>query len=155
MEQSNLAKNLSSLRRASGLSQEKAAEAAGVTRQALAKWESGETTPDILHSDKLAELYGVSLDDLLHYEQKPGSVPPPPRGKHVFGVVQMGDRGQLVIPKRARELFNLNRGDTLVVLGDTNPGTAGIALVPAQFFTGLLELANQVQQDAERKESEP
>lgn len=154
MEQSNLAKNLSTLRRASGLSQEKAAEAVGVTRQALAKWESGETTPDVLHCDKLAELYGVSLDDLLHFEQKPGSVPPPPRGKHVFGVVQMGERGQIVIPKRARELFDLSRGDTLVVLGDTNPGTAGIALVPAQFFTSLLELANQVQQDADKKEDE-
>ena len=56
MEQNNLAKNLSALRRAAGLSQEKAAEAAGVTRQALAKWESGETTPDVLHCDKLAEL---------------------------------------------------------------------------------------------------
>lgn len=154
MEQSNLAKNLSVLRRASGLSQEKAAEAVGVTRQALAKWEAGETTPDVFHSDKLAELYGVSLDDLLHFEQKPGSVPPPPRGKHVFGVVQVGERGQIVIPKRARELFGLNRGDTLVVLGDTNPGTAGIALVPAQFFTSLLELANQVQQDEDRKETE-
>lgn len=155
MEQSNLAKNLSTLRRASGLSQEKAAEAVGVTRQALAKWESGETTPDVFHSDKLAELYGVSLDDLLHFEQKPGSVPPPPRGKHVFGVVQMGERGQIVIPKRARELFGLNRGDTLVVLGDTNPGTAGIALVPAQFFTSLLELANQVQQEEDKKEEQP
>lgn len=152
MEQNNLAKNLSALRRAVGLSQEKAAEAAGVTRQALAKWESGETTPDVLHCDKLAELYGVSLDDLLHFEQKPGSVPPPPRGKHVFGVAQMGERGQIVIPKRARELFNLNRGDTLVVLGDTNPGTAGIALVPAQFFTSLLELANQVQEKREEEE---
>lgn len=155
MEQSNLAKNLSTLRRASGLSQEKAAEAVGVTRQALAKWESGETTPDVVHSDKLAELYGVSLDDLLHFEQKPGSVPPPPRGKHVFGVVQMGERGQIVIPKRARELFGLNRGDTLVVLGDTNPGTAGIALVPAQFFTSLLELANQVQQEEDKREEQP
>ena len=152
MEQSNLAKNLSSLRRASGLSQEKAAEAAGVTRQALAKWETGETTPDVLHCDRLAELYGVSLDDLLHFEQKPGSVPPPPRGKHVFGVVQMGERGQIVVPKRARELFNLNRGDTLVVLGDTNPGTAGIALVPAQLITGLFELASQIQQDADGKD---
>lgn len=143
MERNNLSKNLSALRKAVGLSQEKAAEAAGVTRQALAKWESGETTPDILHCDKLAELYGVSLDDLLHFEQKPGGVPPPPRGKHVFGVVQLGERGQIVIPKRARDIFGLNRGDTLVVLGDTNPGTAGIALVPARFLTGLLELANQ------------
>lgn len=155
MEQNNLAKNLSALRRAAGLSQEKAAETVGVTRQALAKWESGETTPDILHSDKLAELYGVSLDDLLHFEQKPGSVPPPPRGKHVFGVVQIGERGQIVIPKRARELLNLKRGDTLVVLGDTNPGTAGIALVPAQLLTGLMELAREVQEDTEKKEREP
>ena len=152
MEQSNLAKNLSALRRSSGLSQEKAAEAAGVTRQALAKWEAGETTPDVLHCDKLAQLYGVSLDDLLHFEQTPGSVPPPPRGKHVFGVVQMGERGQIVVPKRARELFSLNRGDTLVVLGDTKPGTAGIALVPAQFITGLFELASQIQQDADGKD---
>lgn len=154
MEQNNLAKNLSALRRAMELSQEKAAEAVGVTRQALAKWESGETTPDVLHCDRLAELYGVSLDDLLHYEQKPSGFPPPPRGKHVFGVAQMGERGQIVIPKRARELFNLSHGDALVVLGDTNPGTAGIALVPAQFFANMLELANQVQQDAERKEAE-
>ena len=124
----------------------------GVTRQALAKWEAGETTPDILHSDKLAELYGVSLDDLLHYEQKPGGFPPPPRGTHVFGVVQMGERGQVVIPKRARELFSLGKGDTLVVLGDTNPGTAGIALVPAQLLTSLLELAGQVQEETEKRE---
>ena len=152
MELSSLAKNLSALRRANGLSQERAAEAVGVTRQALAKWEAGETTPDILHSDKLAELYGVSLDDLLHYEQKPGGFPPPPRGKHVFGVVQMGERGQIVIPKRAREIFRLERGATLVVLGDTNPGTAGIALVPAQLLTSLLELAGQVQEETEKRE---
>ena len=101
-------------------------------------------------------MYDVSLDDLLHFDQKPGNIPPPPRGKHVFGAVQLGERGQIVIPKRARELFGLNRGDTLVVLGDTNPGTAGIALVPAQFLTGLLELANQHQQDAENaEENEP
>ena len=49
----------------------------------------------------------MSLDDLLHFDQRPGNIPPPPRGKHVFGVVQMGDRGQIVIPKRARELFGL------------------------------------------------
>ena len=156
MEQSNLAKNLSSLRRSTGLSQEKAAEAVGVTRQALAKWESGETTPDVLHCDKLAELYGVSLDDLLHFQRKPGGPPtPPPRGKHIFGVVQMGERGQIVVPKRAREIFGLKRGDSLVVLGDTNPGTAGIALVPTQLMTSLLDLANQIQQDAEQKEREP
>ena len=145
-------KMVSALRRLSGLSQEKAAEAVGVTRQALAKWELGESTPDLLRCDALAALYDVSLDDLLRFDQRPGRLPLPPRGKHIFGVVQMGERGQIVIPKRARELFNPNRGDTLVVLGDTNPGTAGSALVPAQFLTALMEVATQVQQEADRKE---
>lgn len=36
--------------------------------------------------------------------------------------------------------------------GDTNPGTAGIALVPAQLLTSLLELAGQVQEETEKKE---
>ena len=151
MNSNHLARNLSGLRQASGLSQEKVAEAVGVTRQAVAKWELGESTPDVLHCDALAELYGVSLDDLLHFDQKGASVPVPPRGKHVFGVAQVGERGQIVIPKRARELFNLDRGDTLVVLGDTNPGTAGIALVPAEFVTSLLDLAGQIQE----REEEP
>jgi len=152
MEQNNLAKNLSTLRRSAGISQEKAAQSVGVTRQALAKWESGETTPDVLCCDRLAELYGVSLDDLLHFEQKPNSLSPPPRGKYVFGVAQMGERGQIVIPKRARELFGLERGSTLVVLGDTNPGTAGIALVPARLLTELWDVARQMQPDEDEEE---
>lgn len=149
MNSENLARNLAGLRRASGLSQEKVAEAVGVTRQAVAKWELGETTPDVLHCDALAALYQVSLDDLLHFDQKGTCVSVPPRGKHVFGVVQVGERGQIVIPKRAREVFQLKRGDALVVLGDTNPGTAGIALVPTEFFTSLMELASQIQEREE------
>ena len=144
---------LAKARRNQNLTQEQLAETLGVTRQAVAKWELGETTPDVLHCDALAELYGVSLDDLLHFEQRGSgpAVPPPPRGKHVFGVVQVGERGQIVIPKRAREIFRLERGATLVVLGDTNPGTAGIALVPAEFFTSVLELAGQIQEPAEKE----
>ena len=144
MSTNNLARNLTTLRQASGFSQEKVAEAVGVTRQAVAKWETGESTPDVLHCDALAELYGVSLDDLLHFDQKGCNVPVPPRGKYVFGVVQLGERGQIVIPKRARDVLDLKKGDTLVVLGDTNPGTAGLALTKAEWFTGLLELANQM-----------
>ena len=73
-----------------------------------------------------------------------------PKGKYAW-TVTVGEKGQIVIPKRAREIFGLERGSTLVVLGDTNPGTAGIALVPAQFFTNLLDLAAQ----AQRAEEEP
>lgn len=143
MKKSHLAENLASLRRSKGLSQEKVAEAVGVTRQAVAKWELGETVPDVVHSDALAALYEVSLDDLVHFDPEGAGVPVPPRGKHIFGVAQVGERGQVVIPKRARDLLGIRPGDALVVLGDTNPGTAGVALVRAEQFTGLLEMAGR------------
>ena len=45
-----------------------------------------------------------------------------PRGRHVFGTVKVGERGQIVIPKEARELFGIRPGDTLLVLGDEKNG---------------------------------
>lgn len=47
-----------------------------------------------------------------------------PKGKHIFGTVKVGERGQIVIPKEAREIFNINPGDTLLVLGDEEQGLA-------------------------------
>lgn len=49
---------------------------------------------------------------------------PMPKGKHIFGTVKVGERGQIVIPKEARELFNIKPGDTLLVLGDEEQGIA-------------------------------
>ena len=42
--------------------------------------------------------------------------------RRVFGTAKVGDRGQIVIPKEARELFNIQPGDTLLVLGEENKG---------------------------------
>ena len=47
-----------------------------------------------------------------------------PKGKHIFGTVKVGERGQIVIPKEARELFDIKPGDTLLVLGDEEHGIA-------------------------------
>ena len=130
-KQSNLISlNLSALRQYHKYSQEEVAEKIGVSRQAVAKWESGETVPDILNCDALAKLYNVSIDDLIHFDQEEAKIPIPPRGKHLFGTVKVGERGQIVLPKKARDLFRIKQGDLLVVLGDENPETAGIALVP-------------------------
>ena len=130
-KQSNLIfQNLSALRQYHKYSQEEVAEKVGVSRQAVAKWESGETVPDILNCNALAELYDVSLDSLIHYDQEKEHMPIPPKGKHLFGTVKVGDRGQIVLPKKARDLFRIKHGDLLVVLGDENPETAVIALVP-------------------------
>lgn len=146
-KQSNLiSQNLSSLRQYYKYSQEEVAEKIGVSRQAVAKWESGETTPDILNCDALCKLYNVSVDDLIHFSQKTEKVPIPPRGKHLFGTVKVGERGQIVLPKKARDLFHIKSGDLLIVLGDETPEHAGIALISENtilnnisFLKGILD----------------
>ena len=40
------------------------------------------------------------------------------KGKYIFGVCKIGEKGQIVIPKDARKLYNLSAGDTLLMLGD-------------------------------------
>jgi len=42
--------------------------------------------------------------------------------QRVFGTAKVGDRGQIVIPKEARELFNIRPGDTLLILGEAETG---------------------------------
>ena len=42
--------------------------------------------------------------------------------RRVFGTAMVGDRGQIVIPKEARELFKIKPGDTLLILGEEDTG---------------------------------
>ncbi|MGX7197981.1 helix-turn-helix domain-containing protein [Enterococcus olivae] len=130
----NIAMNLSHLRSKQNLSQEELAEKVGVTRQAVAKWENGQSLPDILNCEALADLFDVSLNDLVRYDSRESGVPIGPKDKHIFGAVTISERGQIVLPKRARDLLHLQAGDTLVVLGDTNPVTAGLALISSDTF---------------------
>ena len=138
--------NLIQLRKYKQLTQEELAEKVGVTRQAIAKWEAGETMPDLERSRLLAEIFEVSLDDLANYE--PGEnwgMGVPPKGKHLFGVVTVGDKGQIVIPAKARKLFSINAGDSLVVLGDE---TQGIALLKAENFMQMADMIRQSMETA-------
>ncbi len=129
--------NLTHLRKLNHMTQEDIAEKLGVTRQAVAKWESGETIPDLEKSRQLAEIFGVSLDDIANYEPEENlGLGVPPKGKHLFGMVTVGDKGQIVIPAKARKLFNISSGDELVVLGDE---TQGIALLKANDFLAMAD----------------
>ena len=38
--------------------------------------------------------------------------------KKIFGTAKVGEKGQIVIPKEARELFGIEPGDTMLILGD-------------------------------------
>lgn len=130
---SMIKENMLMLRNVKGYSQEEVAEKIGVSRQAYAKWEKGETIPDVVRCQKLAELYGVTVDDLLNFSEKIGTttVLPGPKGKHIFGTIKINDRGQIVIPKKARDLFDIKPDDALIILGDE---AEGIAIMKADKF---------------------
>ncbi len=56
------------------------------------------------------------------------------KGKYMYGIVKVGEKGQIVIPKEAREKFNINTGDSLLVLGDEDKG---IAIVKADIIKSI------------------
>ena len=47
-----------------------------------------------------------------------------PKGKHILGTVTVGSKGQIVIPKKARDVFDIHPGDTLMLIGDEAQGLA-------------------------------
>lgn len=140
IQKSNIARNLATLRQLNRYSQEDVAEQIGVSRQTVAKWEAGESIPDIINCDALAQLYNVELNDLIHHNQEETGLNIPPKGKHIFGTVRVGERGQIVLPKETRDLFKIKPGDRLVVLGDESQEHPGIALMKEDFFLGMVQV---------------
>ena len=134
-----IGKNLQILRKQAGLTQEALAEQVGVARRTIVKWESGESAPDLEAAARLAEALNISLDNLVSAPDGELSEEKALRGKHLFGLVTVGDKGQIVIPARARKVFNLQPGDQLMVLGDEGQG---MALVSAKLFMEAAEAMN-------------
>ena len=138
--------NLVQMRKLHNMTQEDLAEKVGVSRQAVAKWESGESLPDLEKAKMLSEVLDVSLDELATHEPEDNlGLGLPPRGKHLFGLVNVGDKGQIVIPAKARKVFDIQPGDSLVVLGDEE---TGMALMKADYF---MSMANVIKQMGKKK----
>lgn len=117
--------NLIEIRKCNNMSQEELASIIGVTRQTLSKYETGESIPDIEKCSAIAKALGVALDDLVNYDKDENmGIGIPPKGKHMFGMVKVGDKGQIVIPAKARKIFDIKPGDNLVILGDEESGIA-------------------------------
>jgi AbrB family looped-hinge helix DNA binding protein len=74
-------------------------------------------------------------------------IPEKRKGKHIFGSVKVGERGQIVIPKDARDVFGIKPGDILLVLGDE---AQGIAIVKAddmkRFALKILEKVEKTEE---------
>lgn len=127
--------NLIDLRKMNDMSQEELAEKLQISRQTVSKYETGESVPDIVKCKQIAEIFNVSLDDLVNYDKETNGLGVPPKGKHMFGIVKVGDKGQIVIPAKARKVFDINPGDRLIVLGDE---AQGIAIIGEKDFLKMV-----------------
>ncbi len=58
-------------------------------------------------------------------------------GKYIFGVVKVGDKGQIVIPKDVRNMYGIKPGDSLMLLGDEK----GIAMLKTEIFQNIIDQA--------------
>ncbi len=142
--------NLKKLRKTARLTQEQVAEKLNVSRQSVAKWESGDALPDIDNCIMLAKLYNVTIDDLVGYakDEKTDA----PSGKHMFGVVKIDSKRRIVIPDRALEIFGLEAGDKLILLGDEHQGFAMVKL--NSFLAATAEIMKIIQETDSDEEDE-
>ncbi len=113
--------NIKFHRKELGLTQEQTAEHLGVSRQTLAKWERGESLPDIENCIALADLFGISVDLLVRNvclsnksEEK----------KHIFGYSKISEKGEITLSQKCLDVFGLKTGDAVLILGDEDKGIA-------------------------------
>lgn len=131
--------NIRILRKKNKWSQEELAEKINVSRQTVAKWENEEVIPDIYKCKILSDIFQVNLDQMSHDMSEEEANQLAPKGKQFFGVVKVGERGQIVIPKHAREMYDIQTGDKLVVLGED--ATQGMAILKSE---GFLDMADRI-----------
>ena len=139
--------NIRILRKRNKMSQELLAERINVSRQTVAKWENEEALPDIHKCKMLADIFQVTLDQLSGNLSEEEVQHLGPKGKHFFGVVKVGERGQIVIPKEAREMYQIQAGDKLVVLGEDM--TKGIAILKSESFLEFADLIRRAESEVE------
>lgn len=120
-----IAENLCLFRQKYGYSLEALAEIMSVSRQTVAKWEAGDSYPDITNCLKLSTLYKISLDELVNKPLKDAlnnnfSV----EGDRICGVVDISQDGAITIPDAVLDMFNMQRGDKVLLLADRKQGMA-------------------------------
>lgn len=126
--------NMRVLRKKLHMTQEQLAEKMNVSRQTVAKWETGVSMPDITACVRLADIFQVQLEDLIRDRSEEALLSLAPRGKYMFGIVSVGENGEIRLPIQAREVFGIQSGDSLLLLGDDD---RGLALIPKTWYVDL------------------
>lgn len=133
-----MSEGLKQLRNMMRMTQEELAEKMNVSRQTVAKWENGESIPDVVKCSELSKIFNLSLDDIASFFIKKGDDNRHnPKNKFFFGTCVIHSN-KIALPESALKQFDLNNGDELLLIGDT---TQGLALVSK---TGFAAFASQV-----------
>ena len=127
-----IADNLKILRYRNGYTLEALAEIISVSRQSVAKWEAGDSTPDIVNCVKLASLYKISLDELVHRPLK-NQVNNDfiSENGRICGVLEVSENSTIRLPESVMDLFDIHCGNKVLLLADQKQG---IALVKCSQF---------------------
>ncbi|MBR5536675.1 MAG: helix-turn-helix domain-containing protein [Clostridia bacterium] len=121
----NIADNLKLLRYKSGYTLENLAEIISVSRQTVAKWEAGESYPDLLNCVKLTSLYRVSLDELVNKPLRDlETIGYSVDGGRICGVLDMSGEGTITLPKPVMDMFDMKPGEKVLLLADQRQGIA-------------------------------
>lgn len=86
----------------------------------------------------MADIFDITVNDLAADMAEEDLDFVSPKGKHIFGLVTVGERGQIVIPKDARDIFAINPGDKLLVMGDEQQGLAIVKTDALQSFASFI-----------------
>ena len=134
-----LAENLRVLRTKSGRTLEDVADILDVSRQSVAKWETGDSYPDIDKCARLAKLYNVSLDALVNKSIDELLKEPTKDDRYIFGVTKVREDGTIMLPKNAIDILELKTDDALMVFGDKKQGLAIIKCGELKDFISGIE----------------
>ena len=120
-----IADNLRLLRCKNGYTLEALAEIISVSRQSVAKWEAGDSVPDVINCVKLATLYKISLDELVNRPlQNVFGNDFVAEGDQICGVLEISENSTIRIPDSVMKMFDLQCGGKVLVLADKKQGLA-------------------------------
>ena len=101
------------------------AEIISVSRQTVAKWESGESYPDIMNCMKLASLYKISLDELVYKPLREAQANEFSSDcNKICGILEIAESGVINLPESLMKMFDMKTGDKVLLLADRREGIA-------------------------------
>lgn len=133
------------------LTQDEIAEKIGVSRQSVAKWESGQSVPDIFNCQALCRLFNIRIDDLLQSDYK-NETSLTPKGKHIFGYLLIEEDNKIRLPEECLNVMKHKKGDYLLCLADEEQGIALVEPKTLEKFASEIMKAQERINDENNKD---